>query len=165
MTRGRAPVRGERGSGTVSVLGTAALGAGLLLAVAARQGWPASAIRLVNLMPAEAKAALASGAVDAWSSWGVYVAKARLQDSGRVVVDGSGGLLAGLSFLVAGEDAIAPRRAPLLEFCRRLAAARRWAQAHPAEYARALAAEVGVSPAVVDAASVGSDPASTAVGW
>ena len=35
MTRGRAPARGERGSGTVSVLGTAALGAGLLLAVAA----------------------------------------------------------------------------------------------------------------------------------
>ena len=34
MTRGRAPARGERGSGTVSVLGTAALGAGLLLAVA-----------------------------------------------------------------------------------------------------------------------------------
>ncbi len=124
------------------------IGHSLLLAVAAQQGWPASAIRLVNLMPAEAKAALASGAVDAWSSWGVYVAQARLQDSARVAVDGGGGLLAGLSFLVAGEDAIAARRAPLLEFCRRLAVARRWAQAHPAEYARALAAEVGVTEAV-----------------
>ena len=124
------------------------IGHSLLLAVAARQGWAASDIRLVNLLPAEAKAALASGAVDAWASWGVYVAQARLQDAARVVVDGGGGLLAGLSFLVAGEDAIAARRAPLLEFCRRLAVARRWAQAHPAEYARALAAEIGVDEAV-----------------
>ncbi|MGI3777919.1 MAG: aliphatic sulfonate ABC transporter substrate-binding protein, partial [Janthinobacterium lividum] len=143
------PIRDAAGlKGRSVATSRGSIGHSLLLAVAASQGWPASGIRLVNLMPAEAKAALASGAVDAWSSWGVYVAQARLADSARVVVDGSGGLLAGLSYLVAGEDAIAARRAPLLEFCRRLAAARRWAQAHPAEYAHALAAEVGVTEAV-----------------
>ena len=124
------------------------IGHALVLAVAEAQGWSGSDIKLVNLLPTEAKTALSAGAVDAWCSWGVYVAQARLVDGARVVVDGGGGLLTGLSYLVASDDAIARRRAALLDFCRRLAAARRWADAHRDEYARVLAAEIGVSPAV-----------------
>lgn len=124
------------------------IGHALILAVAEAQGWSASDYRIANLMPAEAKTALSAGAVDAWCSWGVYVAQARLVDGARVVVDGGNGLLTGLSYLVATDDAIASRRAPLLDFCRRLAIGRRWAQAHPDLYAQALAAEIGVTPAV-----------------
>ena len=120
----------------------------LILAVAEAQGWSGSDIRFVNLLPNEAKTALSAGAVDAWCSWGVYVAQARLVDGARVIVDGSRGLLAGLSYLVASDDAIARRRAALLDFCRRLAVARRWAAAHRDEYARVLAAEIGVSQPV-----------------
>ena len=56
----------------------------------------ASAVRFAFLLPADAKASLAAGVVDAWSSWGVFVAQAQLVDGCRVVVDGSHGLLTGL---------------------------------------------------------------------
>ena len=124
------------------------IGHALVLSVLAAQGWSASDISLVNLMPAEAKTALSTGAVDAWCSWGVYVAQARLVDQARVVVDGSNGLLTGLSYLVAADAAIAARRPALLDFARRLAVARRWATAHPDAYARVLAAEIGTTEPV-----------------
>jgi len=124
------------------------IGHALVLSVLAAQGWSASEVTLVNLMPSEAKTALSTGAVDAWCSWGVYVAQARLVDQARVIVDGGNGLLTGLSYLVAADDAIAARRPALLDFARRLAAARRWAQAHPDAYARVLAAEIGIAEPV-----------------
>ena len=124
------------------------IGHSLVLAIAEAQGWPFTAIKIANLMPGEAKTALSTGAVDAWCSWGVYVAEARLIDQMRVLVDGSGGLTSGLSYLVATNDAIARRRDALLDFSHRLAVARRWAQAHPDDYARALAAEIGVEQRV-----------------
>ncbi len=124
------------------------IGHALVLAVAEAQGWPTDAVTIANLLPGDAKTALSTGAVDAWCSWGVYVAQARLVDEMRVVVDGGNGLLTGLSYLVAGTDAIARRRDALLDFSRRLVAARRWAQAHPDDYARVLAAEIGVTQPV-----------------
>jgi sulfonate transport system substrate-binding protein len=120
------------------------IGHALVLAVAEAQGWRAGDVKLVNLMPSDAKTALSTGAVDAWSSWGVYVAQARLVDDVRVVVDGGHGLLTGLSYLVARDDAIGSKRVALLDFCRRLIVARRWAIAHPDDYAAVLAAEIGV---------------------
>lgn len=124
------------------------VGHALVLAVNEAQGWGTDGIRLANLLPAEAKSAFSTGAVDAWSSWGVYVAQARLTDGARVVVDGGGGLLTGLAFLAATEEAIARKRAALMDFSRRLAAARRWAQSNRDSYATVLAAEIGVSQAV-----------------
>jgi sulfonate transport system substrate-binding protein len=120
----------------------------LVLALAEQQGWSAGDYTLANLLPAEAKTALSEGAVDAWCSWGVYVAQARLQEEARIVVDGGNGLLTGLSYMVASDDAIAARRGALLDFCRRLVRARRWVKAHPDEYARVLAAEIGVAEPV-----------------
>ena len=120
----------------------------LLLAIAEQQGWPAGTIKMANLLPAEAKSALSAGAVDAWCSWGVYLAQAKLANEVRVVADGSHGVLQNLSYVTATDSAIADRHPMLLEFCRRLATARRWSQAHPAEYARVLAADIGVSEAV-----------------
>ena len=124
------------------------IGHALVLALAEAQGWPFTAIKVANLLPGEAKTAVSSGAVDAWCSWGVYVAQARLIDGMRVVVDGSSGLLTGLSYLVAADGAIAKRRDALMDFSRRLAVARRWATQHPDDYARALATEIGVEPRV-----------------
>jgi sulfonate transport system substrate-binding protein len=124
------------------------IGHALVLAVAEAQGWSPSDLKLVNLLPNDAKTALSTGAVDAWCSWGVYVAQARLVDGARVVVDGGNGLLTGLSYLVASDDAIARRRVALLDFCRRLAVARRWADAHRDEYAQMLAAEIGIGQPV-----------------
>ncbi|MGI4942810.1 MAG: hypothetical protein ACRYHQ_19975, partial [Janthinobacterium lividum] len=46
----------------------------------------------------------------------------------------------------------------LLDFCRRLDIARRWAQAHADDYARVLAAEIGVSPSVARLIFTTDDP-------
>ena len=124
------------------------IGHALVLAVAEAEKWTPSDYKFVNLLPSEAKSALSSGAVDAWCSWGVYIAQARLADEARVIVDGSNGLLTGLSYLVATDQAIAARRLQMLDFSRRLVSARRWAATHRDDYARVLAAEIGVSQPV-----------------
>ena len=124
------------------------IGHALVLQLAAAQGWSASDYTVVNLLPAEAKTALTSGAVDAWCSWGVYVAQAQLMDGVRTIVDGRNGLMTGLSYASASDTAIAAKRAPLLDFCRRLTVARRWARTHVNDYAHVLAAEIGVSEPV-----------------
>lgn len=120
----------------------------LVLAVAEREGWAEGDIKLANLLPSDAKMAFATGAVDAWGSWNTYIAQARLVDGARVIVDGGNGLLTGLSYLLATDRAIAERRAALVDFSRRLAAARRWAEQHRHEYAAVLAREIGVTPEV-----------------
>ena len=121
------------------------IGHALVLSVAEAQGWRTEDVPIVNLLPNEAKTAVTRGAVDAWSTWGVYIAQARLVDGFRVVVDGGNGRLSGLSYSVASDAAIASRRPLLLDFSRRLAAARRWADANRDAYAAVLAAEIGVT--------------------
>lgn len=121
------------------------IGHGLLLATAEKYGWSYDDIRMANLLPADAKAAMQSGAVDGWSTWNSFVAQAVLTDTGRVVIDGSGGLLSGMSFLVARDDAISRKRAMLSDYLGRHARARRWAADNVEAYAAALAAEINVS--------------------
>ena len=123
------------------------IGHALVLAAAERFGW-GDAVKIANLLPSDAKAALTSGAVDAWSTWNTYVAQAVLNDADRVVVDGSDGLLTGLSFQVARPEAIAGKSAELADFIGRATRAHRWALDNAALYARALAAEIGVSEAI-----------------
>jgi sulfonate transport system substrate-binding protein len=120
------------------------VGHALVLAIIEKQGWSPDDIRIANLMPADAKAALASGAIDAWSTWNTYVAEARLNDGARVVISGAG-LLSGLSFITATRTAIEARPAALRDYLRRLDIAWRWAAANPDAYAAALAAEIGVT--------------------
>ncbi len=120
------------------------VGHALVLAVAEKLGWQAEDIHIANLMPADAKAALASGAIDAWSTWNTYVAQARLNDGARVVASGAG-LLSGLNFQTATVTAIDARPAALADYLRRLNIAWRWAAANPDAYAAVLSAEIGVS--------------------
>lgn len=141
--RAPADLRGKR-----IAVNRGSIGHALVLAVAARQGWAPGDIEVANLLPADAKAALAAGAVDAWSTWEPYLAQAQLNDGARVLIDGGGGVLTGLGFVTATNAAIAGKRAALADYVRRLAGARRWALEHPDAYAAVLAAEIGVSPAV-----------------
>ena len=121
------------------------IGHGLVLATATKLGWAPEDIRIANLLPSDAKAALQSGAIDAWSTWNSYIAQATLTDGARVVIDGSGGLLSGMSYQVASDAAITSKRATLMDYLGRHARARRWALDHVDVYADALAAEIGVS--------------------
>ncbi|WP_028221980.1 ABC transporter substrate-binding protein [Paraburkholderia oxyphila] len=86
------------------------------------------------MQPADARAALASGTVDAWSTWDPYVALTEARDHARSIANGVG-LSSGLSFEAATDTAIRDKHAELADFLRRVAAGQRWALSHPDEVA------------------------------
>ncbi len=97
----------------------------------------------VYLNNGEAKAALSSGSIDAWSTWGSYVGIAVLEDGDHVLADRTG-VPPSAGFFAASDAAIAAKRPLITDFLRRLARARIWARSHPGDYAKALAKETGI---------------------
>jgi sulfonate transport system substrate-binding protein len=139
-----ADLRGKR-----IATGRGSIGHYLLLRVLEQAGIPVSDVTVVFLGPADAKAAFASGAVDAWSTWAVYIPLVTQRGQGRVLVDGHG-LLSGYGFSAASDAAISGKRAILADFLRRQTVAYRWALAHPAQFSQAFAHETGVDPDIAD---------------
>ncbi|GJD96390.1 ABC transporter substrate-binding protein [Methylobacterium iners] len=123
------------------------IGHQLVLAALEEAGLPASAVTFSFLPPADAKIALASGSVDAWSTWEPYTSTAELAGLARVLRD-SNGITPGLSFAVASDGALKAKRALLADFGRRLVKAREWALADPAPYAAVWSRLIGLPEAV-----------------
>ncbi len=91
-------------------------------------------IRYAFLSPADARAALQSGAIDAWSTWDPYVALEISQHVGRPIATGEG-IAQGMLFDVASTRALHDKGPLIADFLQRLTAGLIWAAAHPAEYA------------------------------
>jgi sulfonate transport system substrate-binding protein len=127
--------------------GRGSIGHYLLLKLLEEAGLKPTDVQIVFLNPGDAKAAFASGAIDAWVTWGSYVALAKLHDDATILADGEG-RLSGYGFEAASEAAIAGKRPQVEDFLRRLAKARRWAGEHPEAYAAALSKETGLQPDV-----------------
>ena len=127
----------------------------LVLAALQAAGLRADDVRFVFIAPSDAKAALSAGSVDAWATWGPYVALAKVQDGAREVVNGRN-LMSGQSYTVASVSAIRDKRDALGDFLRRLRLAREWGLANPDEQARVWAEQTGfpvdVGKIVVDTA-------------
>jgi len=140
--RAFADLRGKR-----IATGRGSIGHFLVLAALEANGMAASDVQLAFLLPADAKAALVNGAVDAWSTWEPYTSQAELLDGARRVVTGEG-ITPGLGFQAATVSAITTKRAELTDFVRRLVAARRWADANTDGYAASWAKLMNVPPAV-----------------
>ena len=119
------------------------VGQDLVLRLLERAGIDPKSIRWTYLSNGESKAALASGAIDAWSTWGSYVGIAVLEDGDRILADG-GDLPSGVGFYAANDKAIEQKRALLGDYIARLARARAWARDHLDDYARVLAKETGI---------------------
>jgi len=119
---------------------------GHLLVVEAlkKAGVPLSAVSIINLSAGDAKAALNSGAVDAWAIWDPYLAIGEMQDHDRVLVT-SAQLAPEVECGVASDQAIAAKHAQLVDFMSRVRRAWLWGEAHPDAVARAYAADTGVS--------------------
>lgn len=130
-----------KGRKLATVRGSA--GQDLALRLIEKAGLKPSDIRWTYLNNGEAKAALDSGAIDAWSTWGSYVGIAVIENGDRVLADASG-LLTGVGFFAASDPAISTKRAMLGDFLARLNRARHWAVAHPDIYAQTLAQETGL---------------------
>lgn len=130
-----------KGRKLATVRGSA--GQDLALRLIEQAGLAPSDVRWTYLDNGGAKAALESGAIDAWSTWGSYVGIAVMENGDRVLGDASG-LPAQAGFFAASDSAIHGKRAILADFLARLNRARRWAAAHPDAFARTLAQETGL---------------------
>jgi sulfonate transport system substrate-binding protein len=106
----------------------------LAIATLERAGIKLSDVTLAFMQPADAKSALESGNVDAWSTWDPYVALGELRDNNRSIANGVG-LSSGLSFQAATDESIKTKRAQIDDFVRRVAAGQQWALSHPDEVA------------------------------
>ncbi len=114
----------------------------LVLAALDHEGMSRSDVKFVFIAPSEAKAAMASGAVDGWATWGPYISLAKVQDGAREIVNGRD-LMSGQSYTLASDAAIAGQRAVLGDFLRRQRLARDWGLAHPEEQARVWSEATG----------------------
>lgn len=120
----------------------------LAIATLERAGIKLSDVSLRFMQPADAKAALASGNVDAWSTWDPYVALAEQRDHDRSIANGVN-LSSGLSFQAATETSIKDKHAELADFLKRVAAGQRWALSHPDEVAAMQSKVTGLPPEVL----------------
>lgn len=130
-----------RGKRLATIKGS--IGQDLVLRLLQREGVDPKSIHWVYLANGEAKAALETGAIDAWSTWGSYVGIAVLEGGNRVLADAQD-LPSGAGFFAAGDKAIATKRAQITDFLERLARARKWGNQHPDDYARVLARETRI---------------------
>jgi sulfonate transport system substrate-binding protein len=140
--RGFAELRGRR-----IATGRGSIGHFLVLTALEKHGMSVADITLVFLLPSDAKAALANGAVDAWSTWEPYTSQVEVMERGRSVITGVG-LTPGLGYQAATVAAIAGKRAALEDFVRRLVVARRWADVNRDLYAAHWAKLMGFPEAV-----------------
>lgn len=94
--------------------------------------------------PVDARIALSTGSVDAWSTWEPYTAFAELQEGARIVANGRG-LISGNSFIAATDAALADpaKRAALQDYVARLSDAQQWSYANLDDYATTLAEIIG----------------------
>lgn len=118
----------------------------LALALLERDGIDPKEVTLVFLGPSDAKAAFASGAVDAWAVWDPYVALAEAAGA-RVLADAAG-VFPSNSFEEARVDAIASKRAAIQDFHDRVETARLWALDHVDETAKVLSGLTRIPVAV-----------------
>lgn len=116
----------------------------LVLRALATAQLPPDWVKLTFLAPGDARAAFASGSIDAWATWVPYSAAA-LKAGARIIVDAPG-IVRNYSFDVANEQALAKHRPLIADFVRREARALAWARQHPQAFADVLAKDTGLPP-------------------
>lgn len=110
-----------------------------------RAGLTPDDVNIRFLAPADAKLALTQGSVDAWATWEPYTAMAEVSRHARVLVSGRG-LLPGLSYLAATDEAIATKRPVLQDYLQRVVRAQRWADRNADAFSATLARIIGIPP-------------------
>jgi sulfonate transport system substrate-binding protein len=114
-----------------------------VLAVLEAYGQPYDAVRLAFLSPADGRAALQSGSVDAWAIWDPNAAMA--EKEGARILPGKQDLVPGYSFIFGRDGAIADKRPLLADYRRRLYEGWGWAAAHRDAYAKLMHEDTGLA--------------------
>ncbi len=120
----------------------------LLVAALEKAGLGFKDIQPVYLPPADARAAFASGSVDAWVVWDPYLAAIQQSQPVRVLADYKG-LLHANSFYEGSRRFADAHPAAIRLLLAELAKAGAWANAHQPEVSRILAAQIGLPEAVI----------------
>ncbi|MBR1159181.1 sulfonate ABC transporter substrate-binding protein [Bradyrhizobium elkanii] len=97
----------------------------------------------VYLTPPDAGPAFANGGIDAWAIWDPYFAIAETRQNGRILVK-TRDITKTNSFYIANRDFARNRGAILQQIVDVTTSSAAWAQAHPDEVAKSLAAVTGV---------------------
>ena len=124
-----------------------------LLAQLKDAGLSWSDIEPVFLQPTEGLAAFKGGSVDAWAIWDPFTSQAQLDAGAKVLADGKG-LVNGLAFTVASDEALDDKatRAAIDDYVARLAKAQVWAAQHKSDWSATWAEETGLSTDITDKA-------------
>ena len=138
-----------RGRRLATIKGSA--GQDTALRILQRAGIDPTSVHFVYLSNGDAKAAMTSGSVDAWSTWGTYVGIAVNEGGSRILADATGlngpDRIAGV--LAAGDKSLDAKRPLVRDFLERYLKARAWAGTHREAYAAQIAKETGVPLAAV----------------
>lgn len=124
----------------------------LLLAALSREGLSFKSISPAYLTPADGRAALTSGGVEAWVAWDPFLSAAQAQAGARILRDGAG-LSLYKRYYLASESFAQKSPDVLGVLFARLREAGTWTKAHPDEAATKLAALWRLDPAVVRTAN------------
>ncbi|HCV75696.1 aliphatic sulfonate ABC transporter substrate-binding protein [Pseudomonas oryzihabitans] len=122
----------------------------LLVAALEKAGLSFKDIQPVYLPPADARAAFASGAVDAWVVWDPYLAAIQQSQSVRIFADYQG-LLHANSFYEGSRRFADAHPQAIRLLLAELARAGAWANTHKPEVTRILAEQIGLPEAVIAA--------------
>lgn len=120
----------------------------LLVSALAHAGVPYSAVTKVFLQPADARAAFARGAVDAWSIWDPFYAGAQAAGA-KLLTDGTG-LMPNRSYYTAGQKFAAAHPDALNAAIDVLNGLENWESTHQAQTAAAISPSIGLPPPVLD---------------
>ncbi|QOZ31794.1 aliphatic sulfonate ABC transporter substrate-binding protein [Bradyrhizobium sp. CCBAU 53421] len=97
----------------------------------------------VYLTPPDAGPAFANGGIDAWAIWDPYFAIGETRQNGRILVN-SRDVTKTNAFYIANRDFARNRGAILQQIVDVTASTAKWAEAHPDDVAKSLAAVTGV---------------------
>ncbi len=120
----------------------------LLVSALAHAGVPYANVNKVFLQPADARAAFAKGAVDAWSIWDPFFAGGQAA-GGQLLTDGTG-LMPNRSFYTAGKAFAAASPDALNAAIGVLNDLEHWEQANQSEAAAAISPSIGLPPKVLE---------------
>jgi sulfonate transport system substrate-binding protein len=123
--------------------GKGSIGHYLLLRLLAQAHMKPSEVQILFLAPGDAKAALASGAVDGWATWTPYTELEQRHGGGRILADGAG-VMDVYGFEASSVAGIAAKRPQIADFLGRLSKAYGWQRAHEADFAKVLSKETGL---------------------
>jgi sulfonate transport system substrate-binding protein len=120
----------------------------LLLAALAEAGMTFKDITPAYLTPADGRAALTSGGVEAWVAWDPFLSAARQQSGARVLRDGAG-LSLYKRYYLAADPYVAANGPVLAALFGQLAETGAWVKAQPDEAAARLALLWKIEPEVI----------------